>query len=135
MDQPQASSQERAHKLLIVDDEPKSCEALGHYFTLKGYAVRTVLRGEEALALAKAYLPDVVICDLLMPGMDGVTLLKHLKQLDPAPKVIMLSGADLDDVIDGALKLGADSYVCKPPDLAQLERLVSGFWPSRKGPS
>jgi DNA-binding NarL/FixJ family response regulator len=75
-----------------------------------------------------------MVLDLLMPGMSGVDTWKLVKRNHPNIRVIMLSGADLEDVIDGALKLGADSYVCKPPDLNQLERLISGFWPSKKGP-
>lgn len=104
---------------------------LAEYFSLKGYEVRNVNRGDEAVALAEVFHPTVVILDLLMPGMSGVETLKHLKQISPAPKVIMLSAADLSDVADGALKLGADSYVCKPPSLPQLERLARGYWPSR----
>lgn len=119
-------------KLLIVDDEEKICHLLAEYFSLKGYEVRTVLRGEEALALAPAFHPDVVLLDLLLPGMDGVNTLKHLKQLTPAPKVLMLSAADHEDVGKGALALGADFYICKPVNLHDLEHLVSGFYPCHK---
>ena len=117
-------------KLLIVDDEEKICALLSRYFSMKGYEVRTVYRGEEALALVNVFHPDVVLLDLLMPGMNGVETLKRLKQLSPAPRVIMLSAADHQEVAQGALKLGADYYVCKPPDLSELEHLVNGFWPS-----
>lgn len=117
-------------KLLIVDDEQKICILLSEYFRLKGYDIRSVNRGEEALALAKVFRPDVVLLDILMPGMSGIDTLKQIKQLDPAIKIIMLSAADLEDVVQGALKLGADSYMCKPADLTQLEHLVEGFWPS-----
>ena len=121
-----------ALKLLIVDDEPKSGQALERYFSIKGFEVRAVMSGEEALALAPMFQPHVVLLDLLMPGKNGVDTLKEFKAAYPAIRVIMLSGADLDDVVQGALKLGADSYVCKPPDLVQLERLINGYWPSRK---
>ena len=117
-------------RILIIDDEPKICEMLTRYFSLKGYDARSVCSGEEACALATAFQPHVVLLDLLMPGVNGVEVLKHFKQQLPAPRVIMLSAADHVGVAEGTLKLGADSYVCKPPDLAQLERLVSGFWPS-----
>ena len=116
-------------RVLIVDDEEKVCALLGNFFSLKGYAVRMVNRGEEALALTGAFHPDVVILDLLMPGMSGVETLKHLKQLHPTPKVVMLSAADHEDVAKGALGLGADFYVCKPADLSHLEMLVNGFCP------
>ena len=119
-------------RLLIVDDEEKICRLLSQFFSLRGYEIRTVSRGEEALALATAFHPDVVLLDLLMPGMSGVDTLKELKQLTPVPKVLMLSGADHEEVAQGALQLGADFYICKPPDLSQLEHLVNGFHPSPK---
>ena len=116
--------------MLICDDEPKICHVLSQYFTLKGYEVRAVNRGEEVLALVGVFQPNVVLLDLLMPGMTGVETLKDLKQHHPAIKVIMLSAADHQDVAQGAIQLGADSYVCKPANLPQLENLVNGFWPA-----
>ena len=116
-------------RLLIVDDEPKMCQVLGDYFTLKGYEVRASARGDEALAIAGLFHPQVVLLDLLMPGQNGVETLKALKHLSPIPKVLILSAADHTDVVQGALDLGADFYVCKPPQLAELEHLVSGFCP------
>ena len=117
-------------KLLIVDDEQKICTLLSEYFRFKGYDIRSVNRGEEAIALVQAFRPDVILLDILMPGISGIDTLKRIKQIDPSIKVIMLSAADLEDVVQGALKLGADSYMCKPADLIQLEHLVEGFWPS-----
>ncbi len=117
-------------KVLIIDDEQKICDMLNRYFALKGYDTRAANRGEEGVALAKIYQPDVVLLDLLMPGLNGVDTLKQLKQLQPAPRVIMVSAADHTDVAQGALKLGADAFVCKPPSLSELERLINGYWPS-----
>lgn len=119
-------------KLLIVDDEERVCQLLGEYFSLKGYEVRTVRQGEEALVLANVFHPDVVLLDLLMPGMSGIDTLKALKQLKPTPKVLMLSVADHEEVVKGALDLGADFYICKPVQLDQLERLINGFLPAAK---
>ena len=119
-------------KLLIIDDEQKICELLTRYFSLKGYETRAVNRGEEGVALSKIYHPDVVLLDLLMPGLSGVDTLKQLKELQPVPRVIMVSAADHADVAQGALKLGADAFVCKPPVLSELERLINGYWPSTR---
>ena len=118
-------------RLLIVDDEEPVCSLLSRFFALKGYETRSVCRGEEAVALASAFHPHVVLLDLLMPGMSGMDTLKQLKRLSPAPKVIMLSSADHEEVAKGSLELGADLYVCKPADLGQLEVLVNGFCPSQ----
>jgi len=129
-EQSHVNSQEEAQrKLLIVDDEEKVCALLAQYFSLKGYAVRTACRGQEALALSTVFHPDVVLLDLLMPGMSGIDTLRNLKQLNPTPKVLMLSVADHEEVVKGALQLGADFYVCKPINLSELEHLVSGFCP------
>ena len=117
-------------RLLVCDDEQKICSVLTQYFALKGYEVRAVNRGDEALALVDAFQPSVVLLDLLMPGMTGVETLKDLKQHHPRIKVIMLSAADHQDVAEGAIELGADSYMCKPANLAQLEHLVNRVWPA-----
>ena len=114
-------------RVLIVDDEEQTCSLLSRFFAMKGYEIRSVCRGEEAVALAGMFRPHVVLLDLLMPGMDGADTLKQLKQLSPAPKVIMLSAADHEEVAKGAMELGADFYVCKPADLGQRESLVNGF--------
>ena len=117
-------------RLLVCDDEQKICSVLTQYFALKGYEVRAVNRGDEALALVDVFHPSVVLLDLLMPGMTGLETLKDLKQHHPRIKVIMLSAADHQDVAQGAIELGADSYVCKPANLAQLEHLIHGVWPA-----
>ena len=119
-------------RILIVDDEAKICQVLVQYFAFKGYEVRAVQRGDEALALANAFHPNVVLLDLLLPGMDGIATLKALKQLTPSPKVLMVSVADHEEVVKGALDLGADFYLCKPINLTELEHLVNGFYPALK---
>ena len=117
-------------KLLVVDDEEKIRHVLSEYFTFKGYEVRTACRGEDAVALMSAFSPDVVLLDLLMPGMSGVETLKALKNLAPAPRVLILSVADHEEVVQEVLRQGADFYVCKPLNLAQLEHLVKGIFPA-----
>ena len=124
------SAQGEAHrKLLVVDDEDKIRDVLAQYFSLKGYDVRAASRGQEALALTTAFHPDVVLLDLLLPGLSGVDTLRALKQLNPPPKVLMISVADHDEVVQGTLGFGADFYVCKPINLVQLEYLVKGCCP------
>ena len=66
-----------------------------------------------------------------MPGMDGIEVLRRLKQMDAATRIIMLSAVDREEVMQRALKLGASAYVCKPANLSQLERLVDEAWASR----
>ena len=116
-------------KLLVVDDEEKICLLMQEYFSQKGFEVRTVCRGDEALALANVFHPDVVVLDLLMPGISGAETLKQLKTLQPSPKVLMFSAADHEDVSRGALALGADFYISKPANLRQIEILINGVCP------
>ena len=93
-------------------------------FALKGYNVRAVCDGEEALALAPVFRPMVILLNLLMPGLSSVDVLKRLKQLVPPPKVILLGTMNHADIVKGALSLGADFYLCKPIHLPDIERLV-----------
>ena len=116
-------------RLLVVDDEEKICHLMREYFSQKGFEVRTVCRGDEAVALAGIFRPDVVVLDLLMPGLNGAETLKQLKAMQPIPKIIMFSAADHEDVSKGALALGADFYICKPADLRQIEILINGVCP------
>ncbi|MBI3996418.1 MAG: response regulator [Candidatus Omnitrophica bacterium] len=119
-------------KILIVDDEPKICRTLAQHFVFNGYEVRNVLRGEEALSLLGAYHPDVVLLDILMPGIGGIETLKQLQHISPRPKIIILSAADHEEVIQGALQLGADFYMIKPVDFAELEHVINGFLPTHR---
>ena len=129
--EPEVQAKEKPQrKLLVVDDEPKIGYLLAEYFSRRGYEVRVVQRGEEALVLADVFQPDVVLLDLLMPGMNGIETLSQLKMLPSSPRVIMLSGADDENVARGVLQFGAHFYVCKPVDLSKLEPLVDGFLPS-----
>lgn len=114
----------RKLKLLIVDDEHKICDLLAKHFTLKGFEARTVYRGNEALVIARQFQPDVVLLDFLMPGLDGMDTFKELKQMDSPPRVLMISAADQEETIQGALDLGVDFYICKPIDLSDLDQKI-----------
>ena len=128
----QLRSSGQRRRLLIVDDEQKICAMLAEHFSLKGYEVRMVGRGEEAVALAKAFNPHVVLLDLLMPGLSGADTLVELKRLTPAPRIMVISAADHEEVLDGLLEKGADFYVCKPLNLTELDHLVTGICPARE---
>ena len=116
--------------ILVVDDDRVNRTLLARTLVASGHEVQTAENGHRALEMLRADAFDVVLLDLLMPGLSGVDTLKQLKQRRPHLKVIILSAADLEQVAQGALALGADYYVCKPPSLGEIERLVSGFWPA-----
>ena len=112
-------------RLLIVDDEEQFTLNLASLLTFRGFQVSTALDGFEALKAVEAGKPfDVVVLDVKMPRMDGVTTLTRIKKLDPEIEVIMLTGhATVESAIDG-MKLGAFDYLMKPCDMERLMEKV-----------
>lgn len=111
--------------LLIVDDEKAVRESIAAYFEDSGYNVREASNGALGLEIFEQENPDLVICDLRMPGMDGLVLLKKIMQASDETPVIVVSGAGvMTDVVE-ALRLGASDYLMKPVvDLSVLEHTV-----------
>ncbi len=110
---------ERA-SLLVVDDEPEICEILLEYFTQQGFAVHSAGNADQARQLMTSNTPDLVILDIRMPGEDGLSLARWLRDAHQNTGIIMLTtAADVVDRIVG-LEIGADDYVAKPFDLREL---------------
>jgi two-component system phosphate regulon response regulator OmpR len=107
-------------KLLIVDDEPEICEILNEYFSEQAFAVTTANSAEEARELFNKQAPDLVILDIRMPGEDGLSLARWIREKHKGIGIIMLTtAADVVDKIVG-LEMGADDYVPKPFDPREL---------------
>ena len=107
-------------KVLLVDDEVEFASALAERLELRTYEVKTANSALEALGLIHGFLPDVVVLDLRIPGMDGIETLKTIKKLDPTIEVIMLTGhGDVKSVEEG-MKGGAFEYIMKPVDIGEL---------------
>ncbi len=109
--------------VLVVDDEPTITEVVSRYLQRAGYETRVAADGPEALELAAAERPDLVVLDLMLPGMDGLEVMRRLRQAsgpEGGPSVILLTakGEATDRVI--GLRLGADDYVVKPFSPAEL---------------
>jgi DNA-binding response OmpR family regulator len=83
-----------SHRVLVIDDEPGMRSLMRRGLTLAGYAVETVDGGEAGLEAANRERPDLVLLDLMMPGLDGFATLERLCVIEPPPKVIVLSGRD-----------------------------------------
>jgi DNA-binding response OmpR family regulator len=107
-------------KLLIVEDSEKLRRSLRHGLNRHGYTVDAVDNGRDGLDYARHETYDVVILDLMLPEMDGFTVLEHLRQKPDSPHVLILSARD--QVIDRVrgLKIGADDYLVKPFDFREL---------------
>jgi two-component system, OmpR family, alkaline phosphatase synthesis response regulator PhoP len=107
-------------KILIVDDEPGILKTVRAYLEREGYAVETALDGPSALKAARAFTPDLIILDIMLPGMDGLEVLRRLRQeRGSGPSVadvyvLMLTARtdEMDKVI--GLTVGADDYMTKP---------------------
>src|ERR1700760_1191636 len=106
---------EAQRSILIVDDEPTIVEVVARYLERAGYRTRTAANGEQALAAAAQDRPDLVVLDLMMPGIDGLRVMRRLRDQATEPiGVILLTarGEESDRVV--GLRLGADDYVVKP---------------------
>jgi two-component system alkaline phosphatase synthesis response regulator PhoP len=103
-------------KILIVDDEEDILELIRYNLNKEGYSVEGVTSGEEALAKARAEVPDLVVLDLMLPGVDGLEVCKFLKndaRTSHIPIIMLTAKSEDADIVTG-LELGADDYVTKP---------------------
>src|SRR5438309_6672139 len=101
----------------IVDDDSAFWNYLRTFLSLRGYETRSYSRGDELLAAVKAGdPPDIVLLDVMMPGMNGLETLRALKTAKPDLQAIMLSGREQAATIVEAVRLGAADYVVKPDD-------------------
>ena len=101
-------------KLLLIDDEPDILRVLSMSLKADGYAVVTAANGTEGVAVFEEEKPDIVITDIKMPGMDGIEVLKKVKERNPDAEVIIITGhGDIENAIE-ALKHGASDFINKP---------------------
>jgi DNA-binding NtrC family response regulator len=112
-------------KILLVDDEPGMLRYIKTLLEVDDYKVETATTGEEALALVeKGLQPDLVLLDVLMPGIDGLQTLEQLRQIRPGVKVVMLSCVSDTRKVVHAMKLGAQDYLTKPFQKAELDAVL-----------
>lgn len=109
-------------KILIVDDEIEICNIFYDFFTPKGYEVSKATSGKEALEKVEAQKPNLVFLDIRMPQMDGLEVLKQIKEIDKSITVIMVTVLKDERIAKKAIKLGASDYVTKPLSFDYLER-------------
>jgi DNA-binding NtrC family response regulator len=118
-------------RLLIVDDEPLILEVLTEHF--KGeYEVETALNGADALGAILRERPDIVLLDINMPRMNGVQVLKDIKQIDDSIAVIMVTASEQVTMAAEALRSGAFGYVPKPFDFRYLDHMLAAILASRR---
>ena len=111
-------------KILVVDDEIEACNALKEFLDVKGYEVYTAQDGKTALDRVRELRPQLVLLDMIMPGMHGIEVLQEIKKIDPKIGVIMVTVVTDEAQAKKALQLGAYDYITKPVDLNYLDTVV-----------
>jgi two-component system response regulator BaeR len=99
--------------ILVVEDEPKIARILVDYLQREGYQVATLEEGAGAVEYIRTHAPDFLILDLMLPGKDGLTICREVRQFSQMPIMMLTAKVDEIDRLLG-LELGADDYVCKP---------------------
>ena len=110
-------------KILLVDDDDQLRSSFYNLLSMEGYSVRAAASGEAALGMADEELPDVVIMDVRMPGIDGLATLRLLREREPRLPVIIMTAYSTTEAAIEATKLGAFDYILKPfeiPDVLEL---------------
>lgn len=106
-------------RIMVVDDEPDIAEMLGIILTSEGFDVDLVNHGEEVLAMFAAQAADLVLLDLMLPGIDGIEVCRRLRAISTVPIIMLTAKSEPDDVVLG-LDAGADDYIIKPPRRPEL---------------
>lgn len=110
--------------ILVVDDEIEACNALKEFLEVKGHEVYTAQDGKSALDQVQELRPQLVLLDMIMPGMHGIEVLQEIKKIDPEIGVIMVTVVTNEGQAKKALQLGAYDYITKPVDLNYLDTVV-----------
>ncbi|MEW6380867.1 MAG: response regulator transcription factor [bacterium] len=126
------------HKILIIDDEEDILELIRYNLLKEGYLVEGVTCGEKALARARAGMPDLIVLDLMLPGIDGLDVCKALKgdaKTSHIPVIMLTARGEDADIVTG-LELGADDYITKPfSPKVLIARIRAALRRRRKGES
>lgn len=121
---------EKNYKLLIVDDEPEIGELLAYNFKKKGFDVMSVQNGYSGFETVKSFQPDVIILDIMMPYVNGITMCQELKKhaLYKNIPVLFLSATNDAQLINSALKAGGEKFLSKPIHLNLLIETVVNMY-------
>ena len=111
--------------VLLVDDEPGMTETLSDIFIEMGHEVAVAKDGPEAVRLVQERRYGLALIDIMMPGMNGIEVLKKVKEVRPAIKVVMMTAFALDELIEEARSLGAVDVLFKPLQIEKLKPLLA----------
>ena len=116
---------DKKKKVLIIDDEKMNIMALAHFLNNQ-YEVLVATNGQEGLKVAETHLPDIILLDVIMPGLTGFDVIERLKKIEAAKNipVIFVSGLANESNIEKGLRLGAMDYISKPFEKAIVEKRI-----------
>lgn len=112
--------------ILLIEDNKEILENLTEYLELEGYKILSANNGRKGIELAKEFLPDLIICDVIMPEMNGLDVLRIVLDTDEVSEIPFIFSSSMSEKIDKtiAMKLGADDYITKPFALESLLLMV-----------
>jgi len=119
-------------RILIVEDEAKLCELMERALKAERFAVDTAFEGKAGWQLADAYDYDLVILDLMLPGLDGTEILRRIRRKNENVPILILTAQDATDVKVRNFEAGADDYLTKPFAFAELIMRIKALL--RRGP-
>ena len=119
-------------RILVVDDDPRLLHIVAMYLGIEGYEVITAENGDDGLAKLQDRPPDLVILDIMMPGMDGIETCRRMRSHPPTAgiPIVMFSALSSDDDIERARVAGANHLITKPFNLVGLGSVVKTFFPA-----
>ncbi len=122
-------------KILIVDDDVNIAELISLYLTKECYDTRMVHDGEEALAVYEQYQPNLILLDLMLPGIDGYQVCREIRTKSNVPIIMLSAKGEIFDKVLG-LELGADDYIMKPFDskelIARVKAVLRRYQPAKQ---
>jgi len=120
-----------ANKVLVVDDEHSLVELCRIILESAGFCVRTALNGTEALDLIRQDMPDIVLLDVMMPGMSGIEVCRHIRQKFSAhkPCIFMYTADDSRETYDTSKTAGANAFITKDTPLFDLPTKINAYLP------
>ena len=111
-------------KVLCVEDDEFALDEMSNFLKKRVGKVFAATNGDEGIKQYEIHKPDIVIADLLMPGMDGMEMLRHLRKLDPNVHAIIVTSVKSLDTVLESIDIGVDNYIIKPVEFDELEKKI-----------
>ena len=121
-----------AEKILIIEDDVVLANMVARHLTLSGYETRIAENGVEGMRLVETENPDLVLLDIMMPGMDGFEVCRRLREENDVPVIFLTAKSTEEDIVRG-FALGADDYIRKPFGMSELQARIQARLKSRNG--